>query len=449
MGLDVGTTSTKAVVYDLDGAPLATGRARTPWRVVPGAGAVTGTELDALDLLQAARTAVSRALDAAPHGHVVGLGVTSMAESGILLDVRGEPVAPVIAWHDTRDANQVVRLGEDIGGERFSTATGLPFRSQWSLTKHRWQLETEPSAARAVRRLNVAEWIVRGFGGDEVSDASLASRTGWLDLGSRTWWSESLDWSGAARSLLPPLVISGTDLGCVPAAAGMSRLTGAVLTTAGHDHQAAALGAGAAGPGDQLDSCGTAEALVRTVPAGFPSRVVSQLTRSGITVGWHVLEGQWALLGATQGGLALERVVSLFGGGREAVDRLDSAANGAMPGRVNVSVDETACITVSEIRDGVGPGHLWLGALQAITDQIRDVDQAMTSVVGPHHRTVAAGGWSRSANLMRLKQDAFGDVLRSDVEEPGARGAALLAGVAAGVPAPAHAESEHSPHLPA
>jgi len=449
VGLDVGTTSSKAVVYDLDGAPLATGRAPTPWRTVPGsatsAGAATGTELDALDLLDAARTAVSRALAAAPHGHVVGLGVTSMAESGILLDARGEPMAPVVAWHDTRDADQVARLGDEIGAESFSAATGLPFRSQWSLTKHRWQLETGTSAARAVRRLNVAEWIVRGLGGDEASDVSLASRTGWLELESRTWWSESLDWSGTPRSLLPPLVTSGTDLGRVSAAAGLDRLTGAVLTTAGHDHQAAALGADAAGPGDQFDSCGTAEALVRTVPAGFSRTGVSQLTRGGITVGWHVLEGRWALLGATQGGLALERVASLFGGGREAVARLDLAATTSAPGRVAVSVDETACVTVSAIRDGVGPGHLWLGALQAITDQIQDIDLAMTSVVGPHRRTVAAGGWSRSANLMRLKQDAFGDVLRSDVEETGARGAALLAGVAAGVHTTARPEFEHPP----
>lgn len=150
-------------------------------------------------------------------------------------------------------------------------------------------------------------------------------------------------------------------------------------------------------------------------------------------MGWHVLEDRWALLGATQGGLALERVASLFGGGREAVSKLELAATTATPGLVAVSVDEIARVTFRDIGDGVGPGHLWLGALKAITDQIQDVDQAMTRVVGPYHRIVAAGGWSRSPHLMRLKQDVFGDVLRSEVEETGARGAALLAGVAAGI----------------
>lgn len=435
VGLDVGTTSSKAVVYGLDGAPLALGRAATPWRTVrgPATSSATATELNAYELLDAARAALSDALAGVPDGHVVGVGVTSMAESGVLLDPRGEPIAPVIAWHDTRDAEQVTRLGEEIGAEVFSSRTGLPFRSQWSLTKHRWQLENGHAAASAVRRLNIAEWIVRGLGGEEASDASLASRTGWLDLVSRSWWSESLDWSGASEALLPPLVTSGTALGRVSATAGLERLTTAVLTTAGHDHQAAAVGANAAGVGDQFDSCGTAEALVRTVPAGFSGSGISGLTRGGITVGWHVIEGQWALLGATQGGLALERIAGLFGGGRKAVARLDAAAMSSTAGLVTVDVDDIGCVTIGGIRDGATAGHLWLAALEAITDQIRDVDVSMTGVVGPHRQMVAAGGWSRSQALMRAKRRAFGDVIRSDVEETGARGAALLAGLAAGL----------------
>ena len=433
VGLDVGTTNSKAVVYGVDGTALAAGRAPTPWRTVTPSEGMTGRELDADELLDAARAAIAQALADAPEGRVMGLGVTSMAESGVLLDGRGRRAAPVIAWHDTRDTDQVSRLDAEIGAEEFSARTGLPFRSQWSLTKHRWQVDHDPAAARAVRRLNIAEWVLRGLGGDEASDVSLASRTGWLDLGAREWWAESLEWSGASSALLPSLVTSGTALGRVPADVGMERLTGAVLTTAGQDHQAAALGASAAGAGEQLDSCGTAEALVRTVAAGFSPAGVAQLTRQGITVGWHVLADRWSLLGATQGGLALERLAALLGGGAA---ELDLAAAQATLGRVTVLVDETACVTVAGIRDGVGRGDVWLAALQAITDQIGDVDRAMTAVVGPQTGTVAAGGWSRSATLMRLKQGAFGTVARSDIEEPGARGAALLAGTAAGIPVP-------------
>ena len=106
---------------------------------------------------------------------------------------------------------------------------------------------------------------------------------------------------------MPALVTAGTPLGRVSADAGLPRLTGAVLTVAGHDHQAAVIGAGADGPGDELDSCGTAEALVRTVAPGLSPRVVAELAECGITTGWHAVADNWCLLGATQGGLALQR----------------------------------------------------------------------------------------------------------------------------------------------
>jgi sugar (pentulose or hexulose) kinase len=438
VGLDVGTTTSKAVVFGTDGAQLALGRATTPWRSVEvgggGSPSMSGTQLDADELLDAVLTALSRALAAAPEGRVAGLGVTSMGESGVLLDSSGGAVAPLIAWHDSRDVREVAELGSAIGDEAFSARTGLPLRSQWSLTKHRWQVDNDPAVARAVTRLNIAEWIVGCLGGDRASDASLASRTGWLDLAARSWCNDHLEWSGAPASLLPPLVTSGTALGRVRDAGGVARLRGAVLTTAGHDHQAATVGADAAGPGDQLDSCGTAEALVRTAPAPFPALGVSRLAQAGITVGWHVLEDRWALLGATEGGLALTRVLSAIGGSREELAELDAAAmsGSATPASVTVEIDDTARVTVSGIGDGVSPGDIWRVTLEAITEQILDIHRSMTSVVGPHRHMTVTGGWSRSAALMLVKQRAFGDLTRSAVDEAGARGAALLAGLAAG-----------------
>ena len=136
-----------------------------------------------------------------------------------------------------------------VDAQTFSATTGLPLRQQWSLTKHRWLIDNVPSARSAVRRLNIAEWIVRGLGGEEATEQSLASRTGWLRLADRSWWTDTLAWSGASQSLMPPLVTAGTPLGRASAEAGLPRLAGAVLTVAGHDHQAAVVGAGADGAG--------------------------------------------------------------------------------------------------------------------------------------------------------------------------------------------------------
>src|SRR5258706_697482 len=220
-------------------------------------------------MLTSADDALAVALATAPPGRIAGVGVASMGESGVLLDSSGAPLGPVIAWHDTRDQHELADLGAHIGPATFARTTGLPLRHQWALTKHRWLRTYHPESRAAVRRLNVAEWVVRGLGGEEACEQSLASRTGWLRLDERDWWPEALDWSGATASLMPELVEAGTPLGAVGAQVGLSRLTGATLTVCGHDHQVAAIGAGALRAGDELDSCGSAEALVRSVAPGL------------------------------------------------------------------------------------------------------------------------------------------------------------------------------------
>ena len=124
-----------------------------------------------------------------------------------------------------------------------------------------------------------------------MSEFSLASRTGWLDLTTADWWPQALDWSGLPPAL-SSLARAGTPLGCVSAAWAPRRLAGAVLTVAGHDHLVAAVGPGRS-DGDLLDSCGTAEALVRTVPAPGSRGHGPPAAAAGVTVGHHVLPGAW------------------------------------------------------------------------------------------------------------------------------------------------------------
>ncbi|GAA1786809.1 xylulose kinase [Planosporangium flavigriseum] len=429
VGLDVGTTTSKAVVFTTDGRPVSEGKAVTPWVTT-----AHGAEMDARALLASAREALRLAVGAAPPGPVVAVGVTSMGESGVLLNGRGEPLAPVIAWHDTRDGTEVADLTAALGEDQFAARTGLPLRGQWSLTKHRWLLAHHPQTKEAVRRLNVAEWIVRGLGGEESAEQSLASRTGWFDLNARDWWSEALEWSGADRSLMPDLVTSGTPLGTVSESVGIERLTGAVFTVCGHDHQAATVGAGASGPGDELDSCGTAEALVRTVPAGvIDTAAVGALAKAGITVGWHVLADHWCLLGGTQGGLALQRVLKLLGRTSVDVAALDRVALTREPRDLVVSGVDDEALHISGIAGGVDPADLWRAALEAVTAQADQVHSAMSAVVGSHKALVVTGGWSRSQALLEVKRRVLGPLRTPDVPEAGARGAALLAGIAAGV----------------
>ena len=356
-----------------------------------------------------------------------------MGESGVLVDQEGIPVAPVIAWHDSRDHEEVEALRRDITADRFAATTGKPLRGQWAITKHRWLLEHVPSAANAVRRFNIAEWVVRGLGGDEVTELALACRTGWLDLSRRDWWLEGLAWSGATPELMPPLVEAGMPVGQITRSNTHPRLRGAVLTVVGHDHQAAAVGVGATEEGDEVDSCGTAEAIVRTIPAYLKHEQVRDLANAGITTDWSIQPGRWSLLAGTEGGLAMHRVLNAIGVDQDGLTALDAGALQAPQGRVHIEGIGTAAVHLRNLVDGVTPGEIWRAVVDAATDEVTKLHNSMTGIVGKHRHIIVTGGWSRSAALMAAKRRMLGSLRLSPTQEAGARGAAIYAGRAAGV----------------
>ncbi|MCV7421555.1 xylulose kinase [Mycobacterium yunnanensis] len=401
-GLDVGTTSSKAVVYDRDGRVLGSGRAPTTWETT-----ADGTEMSAEALWRSASGALSAAAEDAGVA-VAAVGVTCMGESGVLVDAREQPLAPVIAWHDDRDGEEVADLDATIGAEQFGGVAGKPLRGQFSLTKHRWLLRNAPATRDATTRFDVGGWVVRRLGGDAVIELSLAGRTGWLDVAAGDWWDAALQWSGARRELMPPLVSAGVPVGVVRSDVVSPLLSGAVLTLAGHDHQASALGARATSQGYELDSSGTAEALVRTItPIPSPADV-ARLALTGITTDPSVEPGHWSLLGGTEGGLAQLRTLQRLGAD---VAELDAAA---------------------AAEDGTGPGAEWRSVVATAADEALALHRAMDDVVGPAVRVVVTGGWRHSSEVMRAKRSRFGPLEVSSVEEAGALGAATLAARACG-----------------
>jgi sugar (pentulose or hexulose) kinase len=404
-GLDVGTTSSKAVIYDADGAVLGSGRAATSWDTGP-----FGTQIDAETLCRSAFDALNLAVQAAGVP-VRAVGITSMGESGVLTDARERPLAPVIAWHDDRDDDEVADLAATIGADAFGGIAGKPLRGQFSLTKHRWLLRHEPASRDATVRFDVGGWVVRRLGGDAALELSLAGRTGWLDVAARDWWDDALDWSGATRGLMPPLVAAGVPVGAITSSAVNPLLHGAVLTLAGHDHQASALGARATAPGHELDSSGTAEALVRTITPVPVRGDVARLAAAGITTDPSIEPEHWSLLGGTEGGLAQLRVLERLGVDPADVAELDAAA---------------------ERSPDAGPGAQWREVVAAAADEALALHRAMDAVVGPAVRVVVTGGWRHSAEVMRAKTSRFGPLDVSTVEEAGSLGAATLAARACG-----------------
>jgi sugar (pentulose or hexulose) kinase len=429
LGLDLGTTFAKATVVTADdGVERSHGRARTPWQPVP-----TGAEMDPEALVEAAASAARQALAGAPAGRVVGVGATSMAETGALLDGDGRAVVPMIAWHDARGDEEAEELAAALGRERFVEITGLPATRLCTLSKYRWMRSHLPEAKRGVRWLNVAEWVVRSLGGDEVAELSLSSRTGFLDLAGRTWWEEAMERADASSGFLPDPVEAGTPAGRLTRV--LPEAEGATLTVSGHDHPCACIGAEATRPGDVFDSCGTAEAVFRPVTPPTSPGAIRRAVAGGVTVGWHAVPGQQGLMAGFASGLALQRFLDLLDPGGDRRDALDAAAMAVPPGSEGVVVrDITSDRTAVEgIPRSATPGHVWRAALEAVAGHAADALATIESVAGPTERLVITGGWARNPAVRAVKRVVLGEFEEPDVDEAGARGAALLAGVAAGI----------------
>jgi sugar (pentulose or hexulose) kinase len=369
-----------------------------------------------------------------------------MAETGALLDAHGDPIAPGLAWFDTRGEAQQADLERALGLAELACHTGLTVLRMSSLVKLRWLFDQGLSRKRADRWLNVAEWIALRLGAEPVAELSLASRTGFLDQRSQDWWPAAFEWLGVQPRLMPGLVRAGTGIGRVRAGL-LPGADGAAIAIAGHDHLCAAVGSGATAPGDVLDSCGTALALVRGAArplsgadkalSGAASTLsgaaIERLVASGISVGTHVLDDQQALLTGFAEGPALLSFLRLLGVDEADHAALDLQAAAIDAGQLRVEGIDQPGPSLVGISSDASPARVWRAALDAVERRTLELLHVMDREVGRHRRVIVVGGWARNPAVQAAKRQILGPCLYADVEEAGVRGAAQLAGRAAGI----------------
>lgn len=415
VGVDVGTSRTKAGIIDADGRERACASVPTRWRICPTGGETSGAAISA-----GVREALTAALAHCPAGEVVALGVASIAETVIVLGDDGEELGPAIAWYDTRATEDHRALGHTLSA---AARTGLSDDAIPSLAMLHWLAARDARAMRRARHaLSVAEWVVRDLGGVTAAEPSLASRTAALQVAERAWWPEAIAWAGLAPDIFDELRDAGTSWGTLRGGIpGLEQLAGATLTVAGHDHLVAAVGSGLTRTGQVMDSCGTAEALLRPVRAD-PELDLAAVVARGVNCGWHVLPGVYNLIVGLRLGLELapllERLGTTSHGGRTPLD--DGALAWLSGGRTAPEAGEEAAAT-------------WASAVRTTVDAASHALEELGDLGGPIEEVLIGGGWAANPVLRALKQTAFPHPVYPQVEEPGVRGAALLAGQAAGV----------------
>jgi len=419
VGIDAGTKRVKAVVVDLDGRELASTSAATPW-VVDGA----RIEMDARVLADTVRGVLADAV--AECGRpVLGVGVTSVGESGVLLDAHGEPVSPIVAWYDQRGA--VDRLREELPD--LATRTGVPFNPIATVFK---LAELSPAELHGRRWLNVAEWVIHSLGGDQFAEISLAGRTGMHDLHTGTWWPDALDLLGVDdETLFPGDARFGTE-GAGKAA--FAPIAGATLAVAGHDHQVAAFAVGATDPGWHFESLGTADALTVAVSPPVAESIVAEVVDFGATIGRTVVPDRLIVIIGLRTGQILDRITRLIGLAGADERRAVSARAAQLDRHPTLGVAFAAGeVTISGIGEGIGPEQLWRAAVAAADDRTTDVVSRFERWFGEPGGVILGGGWLHDPAVEAATHRRFPRAIRTRFGEPGAVGAAAMAGIAAGV----------------
>ena len=314
VGVDVGSTHIKAALVAPGSGVLHVARRATETHAVRGGGAYHRPN----ELLAAVSSAIAECVDAAGARHrPVAVGIASMAESGVPIDRRNLPVGDILAWHDPRPERQAAWLERQIGAAPLFARTGLRPEPKYTLSKLLWLREHKAADFTRLRHwAGVAELVALDLTGNLATNASLACRTLAFNVTARAWDAELLALASLGPDEMPVVLPLGKAVGGLTAAAA-TRLglpAGTPVAIAGHDHLAAALGAGVTKPGDVLDSMGSAEAtlLVAERPA-----LADEIRRGGFSTGCHAVDGLAYVSGGLQSsGALIDWFLDTFLGGR-------------------------------------------------------------------------------------------------------------------------------------
>ena len=257
IGIDVGTTHTKALVYDdAKTAVVAVRTTRTP-TLREG----NWYSHDLATLTEEVIGVLASAVTAAGVGDLYGgLSVASVGEEIVLLDSDLAPIGEAILWHDPRGHDEATTFVESHPPGIFGHS--LPHPS-FSLFKLLWLRDHRPHELSLARKVvDLGDFVLQVFGGPIIMDRSHASRTALLDLETRSWQPEILEAAGLDLALLPELVDSGTVVGQmsedIATRIGLDHLP--ALVAGGHDHFCGAFACGIRNAGAVFLSAGTSEA---------------------------------------------------------------------------------------------------------------------------------------------------------------------------------------------
>jgi len=444
LALDQGTTSSRSILFDAAGTPVATAQ-REFTQHFPRSGWV---EHDAEEIWATQAATITEVLvrARATPADVAAIGITNQRETTVLWDrSTGRPLAPAIVWQDRRTADLCQQLKAEGLEPEVARRTGLLLDPYFSGTKLAWLLDHVQGARQRAESGELAfgtidSWLVWKLsnGARHVTDVSNASRTLLLNLASAEWDDFMLERLRIPRAVLPQVVPSSLSLNAPVARLGAHSVP--IAGIAG-DQQAALFGQACFERGMAKNTYGTGCFLLMntgTSPLASSNRLLT-------TIAWQTTDLVYALEGAVfVGGAVVQWLRDGLGIIERSADIEALAASvpdaggvylvPAFTGLGSPHWDAYARGTMVGLWRGTTRAHIARAALEAIAFQSAEVLLAMQR--DAHHPLTELrvdGGATANNLLMQFQADLLGvPVVRPQVTETTALGAAYLAGLGTG-----------------
>ena len=443
LALDQGTSSSRAIVFDQDGNAVSVCQKEfTQHFPRPG-----WVEHDPMEIWASEYAVMTEAVATLGLGgnDIAAIGITNQRETTIVWDAAtGKPLCNAIVWQDRRTSDYCDSLKASGLSDLIRSKTGLLIDAYFSGTKIRWILDNVPGAREKADRGElrfgtVDSWLVWNLTGGSVhvTDVTNASRTMLFNIHTLEWDKELLDILNIPESMMPQ-VRSCSEV------YGLTSLLGGQVPIAGiaGDQQSALFGQMCTEPGSVKNTYGTGCFLLMnsgTTPIMSRNNLLTTIAwKIGDTVN-YALEGSIFVAGSVvqwlRDGLGVIKASSEVNALATSVP--DNGGVYFVPALTGLGApywEPYAKGTIVGITRGTTAGHIARAALEGIAFQTMDIVEAMQKDAGVSLKELKVdGGATKNHYMLQFQADILGaEVIRPEVTETTAMGAAYLAGLAVG-----------------
>ena len=426
LGIDIGTTSLKAAVFNASGERLGLYSADYTLKTDAKSGYI---EFDAQQYVKMCKDAIEKLTEEC--GAIDALSIDTQGETLILTDKDGKPLCDAVIWLDNRAEAESEAIKSAFGNERVYNVTGQPeITAGWPASKLLWFKNNNPDVfARAEKIFMLEDWILYSLTGNFVTEPTIQSSTIYYDVVNKCWWDEMLDYIGISKSKLPELRKTGEVVG---------EYKGIKVVSGMLDQIAGTIGAGVTDESRISEMTGTIMAI-----CVMSDKLPPYSPNSIIPCHMHAIDGKYCLiLWSSTAGMALKWFKNQFCESYS-FKELDEIAKDVAPGCDGLSMLPYFCGSTMPkynpnaraVFSGITLSHTRAHFARAIMEAIAFTLKQNLEYVGDEkiNEIRITGGGALSPLWSSIKSDVTGKTLKSLTEsETACLGTALVAAVGVG-----------------